>query len=406
MNGEKTDKAEKFHLINDNTCVRLKLYGEDVRTMLKDNGWREAEMAAADYIFINTCAFLQKAENRAMAKIEGIVRNKKSHQQVAVFGCLPSINEARLRNIHRGRIFSGRNLDAIATAFGLKRRDAPISHQISRQGSLLTDFSKCLNRIFWQDAYFTYLYDKGRVFHLKISEGCLGRCSYCAERLARGSLTSRKIEDIVREFKRGLSLGYGIFSFNADDTGFFGLDNNENIVGLLREILAIRENFKLMITEFNPAALVSFSPDIIPLLSSPKIAFVTVPLQSGSRRILSLMNRDYEVDEAIAILKEIKGGNEKLKINTHIIVGFPGETEEDFRQTSRLLLDKFHFDKVKIFRYSERPNTAAAGLPDKISEETKKERRKSLNRRIILRAIRDLNLKEFLLNFHNLFWGV
>jgi len=401
-----TNNIKKFCLINDNVCIRLKLYGEDIRNLLEGNLWQEVGKGDAEIIFINTCAFLKKAEDKATSTIENIIKNKKPHQQIAVFGCLPGMNLLRLHEIHNGLIFSGRNLEEIIKKFNLNPVQQQISYQVKRKVFSMAKFNKRINKFLLHDDYFTYLYDKEKVFHLKISEGCLGNCSYCAERFARGTLKSQKIDDIIKEFNRGSELGYKIFSLNADDTGFFGEDNQENIKMLLERILRINNDFKLVITEFNPAALIKFSEPLTALLSSPKVIFITLPMESGSQKILNLMNRHYDIDKVISILRKIKILNQKLKINTHIIVGFPGETEKNFMETEELLFKKFHFDKVKVFKYSERPKTAASLMDNKISEIVIEKRCKYLNRLILWQAIRYLRVKEFLLNFHNLFWGI
>ncbi|MBI2042031.1 MAG: radical SAM protein [Candidatus Nealsonbacteria bacterium] len=389
---------KRFYIFNDDVCIRLRLHGEDIKELLIKNAWIETkDQKSADIILVNTCSFIKNAEDAAIAKLEKIIAGKGIFQEIVVFGCLPDINPARLREIHRGTSLSGRDTEGLIGIFDLKRFERKIGHRITRQGPISTRIIKYLNRLLIRDDYFTYLFDKEKVFHLKISEGCLGQCAYCAERLARGSLKSKMISEIMKEFHEGLSQNYRIFSLNADDVGLFGQDNQENIAQLLEEMLKIDKDFKLVITEFNPWALLKYRERIADILASPKIVFITVPLESGSQKILQLMKRPYILEKIMPILLEIKSKNTGIKINTHIIVGFPGETEDDFNETLGLF-DRFYFNKVKIFRYSERPNTEAVLMPDKINEGMKKERQKAVSRKVFQLAVKRLDIKAILLN--------
>jgi MiaB/RimO family radical SAM methylthiotransferase len=388
----------RFYLVNENVCIRLLLYGQDISALLIKNNWKESQdIKEADIIFINTCSFIRSAEDKAITKIEKIIKNKKSHQEVVVFGCLPDINPERLGKIHQGISLSGRNLKKLIETFNLRYFERKVGHRVIRPGPLSARIIKYLNKFFFRDDYFTYLFDKEKVFHLKISEGCLGQCTYCSERIARGSLKSKPISEIMEEFQEGLNGGYRIFSLNADDVGVFGRDNQENIAQLLEEMLKIEKDFRLVITELNPLAFLRHGEKIVKLLTSPKIIFITVPLESGSQRILRLMKRPYLIKEVMPLLSKIKVENPKIKINTHIIVGFPGETNEDFQETFNLL-DKFYFNKVKVFKYSERPGTPANLMPNKVCEEERERRQKILNQKVILGALKRLDIKAILLN--------
>lgn len=390
--------SRTFHLVNKDVCIRLHLHGEDLRDLLLKNNWFETEkIADADIIFVNTCSFIKKAEDKALAGIESIISKKRDRQEVVVFGCLPDISPERLKKVHSGISLSGRDLEGVIKAFGLEHFERSVGHKVYRPGSKAVRVVKNLNRFFFKDDYFTYLYDKEKVFHLKISEGCYGQCTYCAEKNARGSLRSKRISEIMAEFAKGLEQGYRIFSLNADDVGVFGRDNLEDIAQLLEKMLAIDKDFRLVITEFNPWALWFYEEKVIDLLTSPKIIFVTVPLESGSQKVLEAMRRPYLLERVLPLLARIKKGNPKIKINTHIIVGFPGETEEDFQETLRLF-DKFYFNKVKIFKYSERQGTLAASMPDKICEEEKERRSMILSRKVLVRAVKRFDLKAIVLN--------
>jgi len=386
----------RFHLINEGVCTRLKLHGEEVKSLLVQNNWEESDQEQADYLFINTCAFLAKKEAEALEKINHLNSKKLSSQALVVFGCLPLINPTALDSLEVDSVTS-RDTAGFVSKFNLRETQTPIGHQFERSLEGVSKFNRFINQKLLHDPYFEYLYEKEKVFHLKIASGCLGNCAYCCEKLARGGLKSQSIESILAEFKKGREMGYNIFSLNADDVGMFGHDNRENIASLIESLLIEDTDFKLVLTEFNPWGLVKHHDRLVNLLQSPQIVFITVPLQSGSDQTLKRMRRSYQIGQVMEVLREINKNNRQLKINTHLIVGFPGETEEDFQSTVKLVND-FRFNKIKVFKYSDRPGTESYEMPNKISEGEKDRRQKALIRIHVLQLITSHDTKGLLLN--------
>lgn len=201
-----------------------------------------------------------------------------------------------------------------------------------------------------------------------------------------GILKSRPIEDIIDAINDGIYRGYTLFGLNSDDASYYGKDIDKNLEELLEKIVKIDKKIYFSIPEFNPNGL---TEQIIELLKDKKFLYITVPIQSGSNRILKLMQRPYNIDEVIEKIKRIKKINKNLKINTHVIVGFPGETEKDFIKTKKVLNTGL-FDRVKVFMYNDRPNTVATRMENKIREEVKEYRKKEL-----LKVIKKQNIKHF-----------
>lgn len=380
-------------MLNDGVCIRLKLFGEDIKRLLANNNWKETCSEKADYIFINSCSFLLSKEKEFLRIINKQNERKKDNQKICVFGCLPSTNQEKILEINKNVILFHRNLDEIKDFFKLDKAKIGISHVTSRKLSASGRIIYLINKIL-KDSTIEYRLNKEKVFHLKISEGCLGNCSYCSEKFTT-RLKSRKIKAILADFEKGLEEGYKIFALNADDTSVFGLDNKEDIYSLLSRINSHKEDFKLAITEFNPFGLLD--KRIFSALNSKKIIFITIPVQSGSQRILDKMNRPYDIKEVIAIIKKLKEINTNLKINTHIIIGFPGETKEDFKKTLDLI-DKNIFDRIKIFQYNDRPGTKASFMEQKISEKEKQERFMRLKRKIIINFAKKGDISNILVN--------
>ena len=384
----------KFCIFNEGTCTRLRLFGEDIRKLLLNNFWEESLFEDSDYILINSCSFLKSKEDYFVKIISGKNQLKNSNQKILVFGCLPATNPQRIRNIDNSIIFFCRDIEEIKSFFNLKNRAISPSSITDNKLSFSQKLIWQFNNYFLRDINVDYRLMKKNVYHLKISEGCLGRCSYCSEKLTT-KFRSRKIKEIVESFKEGLSLGFKIFALNSDDCSSFGKDNRETIYSLIENLLKIEGEFKIAITEFNPQGLLNSK--IFKLMASDKIGYITVPIQSGSQRILNRMRRCYQIHSIISRIKKIRKINPYLKINTHLIAGFPGETEEDFRKTLNLVKEGI-FDRIKVFKYSDRLGTESSQFDNKVPDNVKIEREKILYRSILLDSIRKRSLANLFLN--------
>ena len=223
----------------------------------------------------------------------------------------------------------------------------------------------------------TSIYDHHK-FYIEACVGCLGKCTYCVHRYARGRLKSRSIENIVSEFRYGLRKGYKRFVLLGDDLGFYGHDINTDIITLLEEILKEEGDYELQLYYLEPINLSKQLQRLKKVLRSNKIIDVNIPLQTGSNRLCKLMNRDYDIKEVIQCVSEIRREFPSLSVRTQIMVGFPGETDEDFQKT----VDIFdYFDEVGIFEYSDRPNTLSYKMTNKVPPEIKRARYKTLKRK-------------------------
>lgn len=387
---------KKFHLINEYVCTRLKLHGEQAKQLLIDNEWTEAGLSDAETIFINTCAFLSKKEEQAADRIRALGENKRTTQDLVVFGCLPFINPGILDGMEVDYLTT-RGVSGFIEKYHLANKETKISHNFERKLNKLSQINRLLNKALFHDSYFEYLYEPEKACHLQIASGCSGSCSFCCEKLARGKLSSRPVAEIMTEFKKGYEQGFRIFSLNADDVGVYGKDKDENVAALIEEILNQGKDFKLVLTEFNPWGLIRYREKMTKLLQSPQIVFITIPLQSGSQKILQWMKRPYRVDEVMEIVREVKSANPQLKINTHLITGFPGETEKDF-QSSLNLVKTSLFNKLKVFNYSDRQGTQSSQMAGKISEKEKDRRKSALISTHLLQLASRLDLKGILLN--------
>lgn len=375
----------KFYIYNAGTCIRVKLFGEDVRNLLKLNGWNECSVAAiADYLIINTCSFLESKSSYFLEFIQIIEKQRFPFQKIVVIGCLGGTHEKEILAISKDILIFKRDLDVIACSFKCDQMPKATATNISETLPLSKMILEKFNRCFLHSKHIEFRLKREHVCYIQMSTGCLGKCTYCSEKFIT-KLKSRPIKEILDAVDDGIKRGFTLFSLSSDDASAYGKDIGSSLDELLMELCKIKQNIYFIIPEFNPQGL---SESVIKSLSDKKFLYITIPIQSGSQKILNKMKRPYEIDKVVKNVYRIKNSNKHLMVNTHVIVGFPGETDEDFEKT-RMLLKTGLFDRVKVFMYSERPGTKAALFPDKVSQTIKENRRQK-----ILKTMRHSNLKK------------
>jgi MiaB/RimO family radical SAM methylthiotransferase len=207
-------------------------------------------------------------------------------------------------------------------------------------------------------------------YNIRIADGCLFSCSYCCIRFATGKLKSKSIEDIVEEFEKGLKEGHKIFQLVCEDVGCYGLDIGTTFPALLRQLLAIEGDYQILLIDFGGHWLVKYYDELLQLFTDhpAKIRELYVSLQSGSQKILNAMKRPEKGIEVRAKLKELKRKLPHLTLRTTVIIGFPGETEEDYRKTVEAVTE-IDFSVVELNKYTDRPGTASSKMEKKIPQE-------------------------------------
>ncbi|MBN2259285.1 MAG: radical SAM protein, partial [Clostridiales bacterium] len=209
------------------------------------------------------------------------------------------------------------------------------------------------------------------IFLIKVSTGCLGACSFCAVRKSRGHIQSKNVEAVISELRNGLRSGYRYFGLLATDLGAYGRDLGVDLADLLLRLVAEEGDFKIGIRNINPLFLIEMFEKLQPVFESDKVWFLSSAVESGSNRILKLMNRKYTVQDFSKIIKILNEKYPKILLRTQFMVGFPTETSEDF-QMSLKLLDDLSFDWVEVFDFSVRDGTPAALMNGQIPNKVKK----------------------------------
>jgi tRNA-2-methylthio-N6-dimethylallyladenosine synthase len=344
---------------------------EKVAGSLVSQGYRQVESAEdADLIFYNTCSIRDKAEQKVFHRLAEFKRLQKQGKKFAVIGCVAQQEGERIfeRAPHVSLVAgssSYRNLPQMLVQIERGERATGLDDRNTEE-TFETEFTARTNP------------HRG---YITIIEGCDKFCAYCVVPYTRGRERSRTSKSVLEEARRivdgGLTeiqlLGQNVNSY-LDPLGRL------SFAGLLAEVGQVQGIRRVRFTTSHPR---HFSRDIVEAIDSvPTLCdHVHLPVQSGSSRILSAMAREYTREQYLERIAWIRAAkNRSISITTDVIVGFPGETAEDFDQTLTLL-EEVQYDSVFSFKYSPRPNTPAIAMENAIPEEEKTERLAVLNER-------------------------
>jgi threonylcarbamoyladenosine tRNA methylthiotransferase CDKAL1 len=326
-------------------CTRNKADGEIMEAILLKAGYELAETPdSADYVVVNTCAVKDPTEHKMARRIRELIDSGK---KVIATGCLVHVNPDVIDKRVSGML-GVKSIDRIAEAIDVAERGGKL---VSVENWKERNPDKLELPRLWKS---------GVVFVVPISEGCLNACTYCATRFARGVLKSYKPELVVKWVKEAIARGYKEIQLSSEDTGCYGFDIGMNLAKLLDEITAIEGDFRVRVGMMNPNHVMKFLDELIGAYQDPRVyKFLHLPVQSGDNEVLRKMGRNYTAEEFEEIVKEFRRKIPGLNLNTDIIVGFPGESEEAFQNTVELV-KRVRPDKINVSRYSPRPGTIAA----------------------------------------------
>lgn len=326
----------------------------------------------AELILINTCSVRDKPEQKLYSLLGEMRELKKANPEVlvGVGGCVAQQEGERIidRSSTVDFVFGTHNLSLVPSL--IDRRREGLGRQVA------VDY-----RDEWEDLPPGFSGDGKVSVFVSISRGCNKNCTYCIVPTTRGAEVSRHIEEIKREVRIAAHRGAREVTLLGQTVNSYGLDLNPRMsfVSLLAELSKIEGIERFRFTSPHPQEI---REDFIDLVcSNNKICHhVHMPLQSGSDRILKLMNRNYRRKRYLAIIEALKSRVPDMAITTDIIVGFPGETESDFRETLEVL-EAVQFDNSFSFMFSPRPGTKAAEMEDSVPAEEKLERLQRLQAR-------------------------
>ncbi len=356
------------------------------------NGWKETKNPQeADYLVIATCGFSKEEEDQEINAIDELNKKKKNGARVIVTGCLPKINKNRVDKVFQGDYVETTNIEKFDEILDFDVKTTQFNNNYVSEDEYLSDpeiysFVKVKNRIerysflpFIKMPKTIYPIPTKNWFMIQVSMGCAENCSYCGIKHVHGFTESSPLESIIEQAKKGIAEGYKIISLSGEDPGSYGIDINSNIVVLLEELIRLPGDFKINLRYISPNGLIKYKKDLIPIFKTGRISNFGTPIQSGSNRILKLMNRGYSVENVKETVNYVMRNTKVGMISTNIIAGFPGETEDDFNASLRVFKE-IDFGMYMVFRYSDRPGTKASKLPGKISEKEIERRFKIMNR--------------------------
>ncbi|RBQ24445.1 tRNA-2-methylthio-N(6)-dimethylallyladenosine synthase [Candidatus Methanobinarius endosymbioticus] len=322
----------------------------------------------ADVAIINTCYVKQPTESKVTNRIQKL-KIQFPDLKVIVSGCMVGIDPKKLDKIAPDTSWIGphqlnKTTDVVKST---------LNGEISRE----CDFSKD-TKVGVPKLRFDEL-----IHIIQICEGCLGACTYCCTRFARGVLNSYPIEDIKKEAKKALLDGCVEIQLTAQDTVAFGKDTDEKLSDLIKEVANlsndpdIKNDFRIRVGMMHPKNIGNDLSNFIEAFKLPNVyKFIHIPIQSGSNKILSDMRRNHTLEEYKNIIEAFKKEIPSITIATDIIVGYPTETEEDFEKTAEFLKD-VKPDLVHLSKYRHREG-APSSILEEIPHEIMKRRSKYL----------------------------
>ncbi|HJT82687.1 MAG TPA: tRNA (N6-isopentenyl adenosine(37)-C2)-methylthiotransferase MiaB [Chthoniobacterales bacterium] len=389
-------------------CQMNERDSEQVAHSLLERGYVRTESERdADVVLLNTCSVRDMADQKALGKMGMLGRLAKERPHV-VFGFLGCMAQARGDDLLK----EVPHLDLVVGTQKFHRVAEYVDRIAERKRGRIAAEDSRFHR--FDDPRFSIvdigeepgsqetireqqLTSSQSTAFVSIMQGCNMHCTFCIVPQTRGAERSRSIESIVREVRglvdRGVKevtlLGqivnlYGrhekwrnFSSFHSRDPQVDNLRHNKSpFVQLLEAVHEIEGLRRLRFTSPHP---IGFRNDLIDAISRlPKLAaHVHLPMQSGSNRILKAMHRAYTAEKYLELVTRIRRARPGVAITTDIIVGFPGETDNDYRLT-RDLVDRIQFDNAFVFRYSPRRDTPAAAMADQVDEQVKEERNQDL----------------------------
>lgn len=358
---------KKYHIVTYG-CQMNVHESEKIAGILAKLGYRETKEAEeADIIVFNTCCIRENAENHAFGNIGALKKLKKRKPGliIAVGGCMTQ--EKGKTEILKKKfpfidiMFGTLNLEELGELIELKQKEKKRVIKIREKEGEIVEGDEPL-RTSYPNAWVNIMY------------GCDNFCSYCIVPYVRGRERSRKPENIVAEVERLVAEGYREITLLGQNVNSYGSDGRtgRTFAELLDAVASVEGDFRLRFMTSHPK---DFNEDVVKVMEKHRkiCRLVHLPVQSGSDSVLKAMNRRYTSAQYLEEIKMLRSRLPEAEVTTDIIVGFPGETEEDYLATEELV-KKADFASAFTFVYSPRTGTKAAAMENQVPEEVQKDR--------------------------------
>ena len=315
---------------------------EDKESVVGDQGTKKEEelMKEADLIIFNTCTVKNPSEDKFFSAL------KKTDKPTIIAGCIAQ---------------SERNQEWIKefSAIGVNNLDDIVEISKERiKGNIIQRFNK--TRI--ERDFIPNIRKNPQIAIIPILQGCLGNCTYCKTKFARGHLKSYPIKNIIKQIRTAKHEGVKEIWLVSEDNGAYGLDIGTTFIELLEEIIRLGEGPRIRIGMFNPEYAYKYRYELAKIFQNKIFyKFAHIPIQAGSDEVLNKMKRPYTVKEFKESIEIIKEKNPEMNFATDIICGFPTETKDDFEKTMSLV-KQIEFSMINISKFYPRSGTLAAKM--------------------------------------------
>jgi len=321
----------------------------------------------ADILILLTCTVIEATEQRMLSRLRVF---KKTNKKIIVAGCMPQVQSELIKSIvPNAPLLPPQRIRYIN--YIIESKETPFRKEKKKNiPKYFKDFSAPVS----------------------IAKGCMFSCTYCITHFARGKLQSFFQDEIIEDVKQAINQECKEILLTAQDTASYGMDTDDNLGCLLKNVCNIEGDFRIRVGMMNPYTAQKNINSILNVYSHKKIyKFIHLPVQSGDNDILKQMNRKYQVEDFEKIVSTFRKTYPKITLSTDIIVGFPGETEEQFERSVRLI-KKVKPDNVNITKFSARPLTKAKTMKQRIPTEIVKNRSRKLTK-ICKDVVKQINSK-------------
>lgn len=362
---------------NSDGCIESFLDFKNARKVLLEDDWEITDRPEeAEMLLVNTCVVGKYVEDHCLGEIQALQAKKRDDAELVVTGCMPEYAPQRLAKAGVDFSFGPQNFASFRRRYGLRppKKEAHTlepdhlgPYNLFNWGGRLLSKAEALGLPLPSYLYrrFALVEDSNMEF-LRISRGCLENCTYCATRFATGRLVSEPMEKILARVDDLLASGRRSIVLCGEDSGAWGRDIGYTFADLLEKLLSRpHPDLVLSIRQHQPNWAMKELPRYLELLSDKRVKSIMLPIQSGSDRILKLMGRRYTAAQAEDMIHRIHEAAPQAMLRTHVIVGFPTETWEEYLMTERLIR-RTSWDMVLVFPYTDRPRTGAARIKQKV----------------------------------------
>ncbi len=326
---------------------------------LINHGYKESKEDKADIYIINTCTVTDTSAHKSLKVVRQCLR-KNEKAIILVCGCMTQVEPAKAK------------LEGVSILLGNQYKSKIVSfiEEFKKTGKPIYAVDNIMECPF--ETMMLNNFDRTRAF-VKIEDGCENYCSYCIIPYARGKVRSKEPKLVLEEIQNLVHKGHKEIVLTGIHTGHYGADLGDyHFSSLLEDILKIQGLERLRISSIE---ITEIDEDVLSIFKKSNIIVdhIHIPIQSGSNAILKSMNRKYDKDYFIDKVNQIRSIRPDISLTTDLIVGFPGETEELFKETIETVA-KIRFSKIHVFPFSLRKGTKAEELPNHLDERTKKDR--------------------------------